>query len=187
MISMSNNKFSFSRDCLSLPQLKSRSAIANRLSIESFYFAAMSHVRAFTKAVGLLLLLMYFHLDVNFLFVSSRCSRCWDANSCSLSVFSLLGLSPLVFRPTYLFRNRWLPTKFPLLLARRQARARLLREYSILSGESSLTFFSSESTVPRAFADRFVRVKSIYYLVPGIFVFVETLWMVCCIVSVWKI
>jgi hypothetical protein len=34
-----------------------------------------------------------------------------------------------------------LPTKFPLLLARRQARARLLREYSILSGESSLTFF----------------------------------------------
>jgi hypothetical protein len=52
------------------------------------------------------------------------------------------ALSPLVFRPTYLFRNRWLPTKFPLLLARRQARARLLREYSILSGESSLTFFS---------------------------------------------
>jgi hypothetical protein len=51
------------------------------------------------------------------------------------------ALSPLVFRPTYLFRNRWLPTKFPLLLARRQARARLLREYSILSGESSLTFF----------------------------------------------
>jgi hypothetical protein len=50
-------------------------------------------------------------------------------------------LSPLVFRPTYLFRNRWLPTKFPLLLARRRARARLLREYSILSGESSLTFF----------------------------------------------
>jgi hypothetical protein len=99
----------------------------------------------------------------------------------------LSSVSPLVFRPTYLFRNRWLPTKFPLLQARRQARARLLREYSILSGESSLTFFSSESTVPRAFADRFVRVKSIYYLVPGIFLFAETLWMVCCIVSVWKI
>jgi hypothetical protein len=54
----------------------------------------------------------------------------------------MVSMSPLVFRPTYLFRNRWLPTKFPLLLARRQARARLLREYSILSGESSLTFFS---------------------------------------------
>jgi hypothetical protein len=51
------------------------------------------------------------------------------------------ALSPLVFRPTYLFRNRWLPTKFPLLLARRRARARLLREHSILSGKSSLIFF----------------------------------------------
>jgi hypothetical protein len=50
-------------------------------------------------------------------------------------------LSPLVFRPTYLFRNRWLPTKFPLLLARRRARARLLREHSILSGKSSVMFF----------------------------------------------
>jgi hypothetical protein len=105
----------------------------------------------------------------------------------SVSTMKFSCLSPLVFRPTYLFRNRWLPTKFPLLLARRQARARLLGEYSILSGESSLTFFSSESTVPRAFADRFVRVKSIYYLVPGIFLFVETSWMVCCIVSVWKV
>jgi hypothetical protein len=57
-------------------------------------------------------------------------------------------MSPLVFRPTYLFRNRWLPTKFPLLLARRQARARLLREYSILSGESSLTFFFSLLNLP---------------------------------------
>jgi hypothetical protein len=121
------------------------------------------------------------------------CFFCWQRfkEKFSSKIFLLeekRALSPLVFRPTYLFRNRWLPTKFPFLLARRQARARLLREYSILSGESSLTFFfSSESTVPRAFADRFVRVKSIYYLVPGIFVFAETLWMVCCIVSVWKI
>jgi uncharacterized membrane protein len=89
---MSNNKFSFSRDCFYLAQLKSRSAIANRLSIKSLYFAAMSDdVRAFTTAVGLLLLLIYFPLDVIFLFVSGRCFRCWDANSCSLSVFSLFG------------------------------------------------------------------------------------------------
>jgi hypothetical protein len=59
LISMSNNKFSFSRDYFSLTQLKSRSAIANRLSIKSLYFAAMSDdVRAFTTAVGLLLLLI---------------------------------------------------------------------------------------------------------------------------------
>jgi hypothetical protein len=101
---------------------------------------------------------------------------------------ALQTLSPLVFRSTYLFRNRWLPTKFPLLLVRRRARARLLREhFDLIRRIFTHVFFSSESTVPRAFADRFVRVKSIYYLVPGIFLFVETLWMVCCIVSVWKV
>jgi hypothetical protein len=89
---MSNNNLFFSRDCFSLAQLKSRSAIANRLSIKSLYFAAMSDdVRAFTTVVGLFLLLIYFPLDVIFLFVSGRCSHCWDANSCSLSVFSLFG------------------------------------------------------------------------------------------------
>jgi hypothetical protein len=62
---MSNNKFSLSRDCFSLAQLKSRSAIANRLSIKSFYFAAMpDDLRAFTTALGLFLLLIYFPLDV---------------------------------------------------------------------------------------------------------------------------
>jgi hypothetical protein len=98
----------------------------------------------------------------------------------------VLELSPLVFRPTYLFRKRWLPTKFPLLLARRRARAdsfENIRSYQ----ENLHSCFSSESSVPRALADRFVRVKSIYYLVPGIFLFDETLWMVCCIVSVWKV
>ncbi|KAH0818572.1 hypothetical protein GEV33_004219 [Tenebrio molitor] len=82
-------------------------------------------------------------------------------------------------------RKRWLPTKFPLLLARRRARAdsfENIRSYQ----ENLHSCFSSESSVPRALADRFVRVKSIYYLVPGIFLFDETLWMVCCIVSVWK-
>jgi hypothetical protein len=62
---MPNNKFSLSRDCFSLAQLKSRSAIANRLSIKSFYFAAMpDDLRAFTTAVGLFLLLIYFPLGV---------------------------------------------------------------------------------------------------------------------------
>jgi hypothetical protein len=71
--------------------------------------------------------------------------------------------------------------------AKTSARATPSRIFHLIRRIFTHVFFSSESTVPRAFADRFVRVKSIYYLVPGIFLFVETLWMVCCIVSVWKI
>jgi hypothetical protein len=71
--------------------------------------------------------------------------------------------------------------------AKTSARATPSRIFHLIRRIFTHVFFSSESTVPRAFADRFVRVKSIYYLVPGIFVFAETLWMVCCIVSVWKI
>jgi hypothetical protein len=84
------------------------------------------------------------------------------------------NVSPLVFRQH---------TSLGIVGCR--ARARSFLEHSILSEKSSLTFF--ESLVPRVFADRFVRVNQIFYLVSGIFLFNETLSMVCCIASEWKI
>jgi hypothetical protein len=98
------------------------------------------------------------------------------------------GLVTLGFSPNIPLQESLVAYKIPFFCWREDKRARDSFE-NIPSYQENLhsRFFSSESTVPRAFADRFVRVKSIYYLVPGIFVFAETLWMVCCIVSVWKI
>jgi hypothetical protein len=113
------------------------------------------------------------------------------ANNCSISlrqrtIFS--GFVTLGFSPNIPLQESLVAYKIPFFAgAKTSARATPSRIFHLIRRIFTHVFFSSESTVPRAFADRFVRVKSIYYLVPGIFVFAETLWMVCCIVSVWKI
>jgi hypothetical protein len=94
----------------------------------------------------------------------------------------------LGFSPNIPLQESLVAYKIPFFAgAKTSARATPSRIFHLIRRIFTHVFFSSESTVPRAFADRFVRVKSIYYLVPGIFVFAETLCMVCCIVSVWKI
>jgi hypothetical protein len=99
-----------------------------------------------------------------------------------------LTVVTLGFSPNIPLQESLVAYKIPSFAsAKTSARATPSRIFHLIRRIFTHFFFSSESTVPRAFAARFVRVKSIYYLVPGIFVFVETLWMVCCIVSVWKI
>jgi hypothetical protein len=119
-----------------------------------------------------------------------------DATGRAISFFVRISASnkliknvvTLGFSPNIPLQESLVAYKIPSLAsAKTSARATPSRIFDLIRRIFTHVFFSSESTVPRAFADRFVRVKSIYYLVPGIFLFVETLWMVCCIVSVWKV